>query len=73
MDEPHAGERSVGSRGNRSKISSRGQRRLEREQKRKQDHMQDGHETRVDLDKDSSQRERSVSYVLERLSHSEQD
>ena len=61
------------SRGNRSRISSRGLRRLERERKKEQDHMQDGHETRVDLDEATSQGERSVSYILEHSYHSERD
>nr|POE76359.1 hypothetical protein CFP56_34525 [Quercus suber] len=49
------GKGSVGSRCNRSRVSSWGQRRMEKERKREQDHMQDGHETRVDSDEASSQ------------------
>lgn len=51
---PHVGEGLIGSKGNRSRVSSHGQRRLERERKREQDHMQDKHKTRVDLDEGSS-------------------
>ena len=69
MERPHAGEGSMGSKGNRSRVSSRGQRRMERER----DHMQDGHEIRVDSDEASSQGERSVSYVPEHSYRSEQD
>ena len=69
MERPHAGEGSVGSKGNRSRVSSRDQRRMERER----DHMQDRHETRVDSDEASSQGERSVSYVPKHSYHSEQD
>lgn len=65
MERPHVGEGSVGFRGNCLRVSYLGQRRLERKHKRDQDHMQDGHETRLDLDKDSLQGERLVSYVPE--------
>lgn len=40
--------------GNRSKALSWDQRRLERERRREQQHMQDGHEMRVDYDEGSS-------------------
>lgn len=62
----------MGSRGNRSRVLSRGFRCLERERRREQDNMQDGNENRVDLDEGSSQGERSVSYVPKQSYHSEQ-
>ena len=73
MEGPYVGEGLVGSRGNRSRVSSRGQKRLEKELKREQDHMQDGHETRVDSDEGSSQGERWISYVPERSYRNEWD
>ena len=50
MEGPHAEGKSVGSKGNRSRVLSQGFRCLEKEWRREQDNMQDGHETRVDLD-----------------------
>ena len=47
MEGPHSEEGSVG--GNHSRASSKGRRMLEREHRREQQHMQDGHETRVDF------------------------
>lgn len=48
MEGPQDGEGFVA--GNRSKASSLSQRRLARERRREQQHMQDGHEMRVDSD-----------------------
>ena len=48
MENPHANEGSTGSRGNRSKGSSRAKRLIEQE-RTKERHSQDGHKTRVDL------------------------
>jgi len=58
------GEGSAG--GNQLRASSRDWRRQERERKREQKHMQDGHETIVDSDEGSSQGERTMSNVPER-------
>ena len=65
MEGPLAKEGSVGTGGNHSRASSRGQRRLERERRREQQHMQEGHQTKLDLDEGSSEEERTVSYILE--------
>ena len=70
MEGLHAKEGSIGR--NHLRASSRGCKRLERkrirEQQciREQQHMQDGHETRLDSDEGSSQREQTVSYIFER-------
>ena len=69
MEEPCAREGSVSLGGNCPRALSRGQRRQERERNR----MQDGHETRFDLDEWSLQGERSVSNVPEHLYCSELD
>ena len=55
MEGLHVGEGSV--EGNHSRASSKGHRRLEREYRNEQQHMQDGHKTRLDSDKGSSQGE----------------
>ena len=55
MEGPHADEGLVG--GNHSRASSRGRRRLEKEHKREQQHMQEGYHTRHDSNEESSQRE----------------
>ena len=69
MEGPHVGEGLMGSRGNHSRVSSRVQRSMEREQ----DHMQDGHEIRVDSDEAFLKGERLVSYVPEHSYRSEWD
>lgn len=51
MEGPQAKE---GEARNHSKALSRDQRRLERERRREQQHIQDGHEMRVDSDEGSS-------------------
>lgn len=63
MEGPQSGEGSVA--GNCSRALSQGQRRIERERRKEQQHIQDGHETRVDFDEGSSEGERTVSYVPE--------
>lgn len=55
MESPHAGKGSI--EGNHSRASSKGRKRLEREYRKEQQHMQDRHETRLDSDKGSSQGE----------------
>ena len=55
MEGPHAEEGSV--RENHLRASSQGQRRLEREHKREQQRMQEGHQTKLDSDEGSSQGE----------------
>ena len=52
MEGPHVGEGSIG--GNHTRASLRDHRRLERELRKEQQHMQDGHETKVDSDEGSS-------------------
>jgi len=52
MEGPHAREGSV--EGNHSRASSKGRKRLGREHRKEQQHMQDGHETRLDSDEGSS-------------------
>nr|POF08716.1 hypothetical protein CFP56_04834 [Quercus suber] len=64
MEGPQAGEGFIARNCNRA--SSRGQRSLESERRREQQHMQDGHETRIDSDEWSSQGDRSVSYIPKR-------
>ena len=64
MEGLHAKEGSIGR--NHLRASSRGCKRLERKRIREQQHMQDGHETRLDSDEGSSQREQTVSYIFER-------
>ena len=55
MENSHVGKGSAG--GNHSRAPSSGCRRLEREHRREQQHMQDGHETKVDSNEGSSQGE----------------
>ena len=55
MERLHDDEGSVGE--NHSKASSRGHRRLEKECKREQQHMQERYHTRHDSNEESSQRE----------------
>ena len=71
MEGPHVEEGSVGLKGNHSRASSWGQKRVEREQRREQDRMQDGHQTKLDLNEGSSQGERIVSYIPEQSYRSE--
>ena len=71
MEGPHVEEGSVGPKGNHSRASSWGQKRVEREQRREQDCMQDGHQTKLDLNEGSSQGERIVSYIPEQSYRSE--
>ena len=52
MEGLHADEDSVG--GNHSKASSRGRRRLERELRKEQQHMQEGYHTKHDSNEGSS-------------------
>nr|POE46355.1 hypothetical protein CFP56_55215 [Quercus suber] len=71
MEGLHAEEGSVG--GNYSRALSQGQMRLESERRREQQCMQEGHQTRLDSDKGSSQGERIVSYILEQSYCSKRD
>ena len=57
----HADEGSVG--GSHSKASSKGLKRLERGGRREQQRMQEGHQTKLDSDERSLQRERTMSYI----------
>lgn len=63
MEGPHKGEGSIA--GNQSGASSKGRRRLERERRKEQQHIQEGHDTKVDFDEGSSQGERTVLYIPE--------
>ena len=55
MEGLHANEGSVG--GNHSRASLRGCRRLERERRKEQQHMQDGNHIKHDFNEGSSQKE----------------
>ena len=55
MEGLHANEGSVG--GNHSRASLRGCRRLERERRKEQQHMQEGNHTKHDFNEGSSQKE----------------
>lgn len=70
MEGPHAKEGSVGRKC--SKAFSRGRRWLERERKREQQCMQDGHEPRLDFDEGSSRGEQTVSYIVKWSHHNDQ-
>ena len=73
MEGLHANQESTRSRGNRSRVSSQAQRRIEKEWKREQDVRLDRHETRLDSDEASFRGERTISYVLEPSYQSDRD
>lgn len=71
MEGSHAEEGFVG--GNHSRASSRGRKRLERERRREQQRMQEGNQTKYDLDEGSSQGERTMSYIPEQSHHNDRE
>nr|POE62198.1 hypothetical protein CFP56_39526 [Quercus suber] len=71
MEGLHVGEGSA--RGNHLRASSKGHRRLEREHRREQQHMQEGYQTRHDSDEGSSQGERTVSYIPKQSNRSDRE